>query len=71
MVVSVWMGYGSEEPQKLGTVSSDGKKLKFDVDERTLSLLKGYPEKNPDKFIENLMMRFSYSSTISIRKEEG
>jgi len=69
MIISVHTGYGKKF-KKMGTVSIVDGKLKFDIpNENVLKILKGYPEDDPKAFMDNLIARFMFSSTVILKEE--
>lgn len=69
MIISVHTGYGKKF-KKMGTVSIVDGKLKFDIpNKELLEDLKGYPEDDPKAFMENLIARLMFSSTVILKEE--
>lgn len=71
MVISVHTGYGEKKLKKMGTVSIVDGKLKFDIPDKNFleGVIKGYPEDDPKVFLDNLIARFMFSSTVVLKKE--
>jgi hypothetical protein len=56
----------------MGTISIVDGKLKFDIPNKDFleGVIKGFPEDDPEAFINILIARFAHSSSIFLKREQ-